>query len=114
MTQEARIQARQAMAGANDEVRHAARVLTKQELTSRLLALFLTAVLVWHTVVLPPNAYAPARRSRRRSPRGEERGAASRRSEVVSTVSEAAGALPEDGACEPVDDLDWPEYIGLD
>jgi len=87
-------------------VRHAARLLTKQELTRQLLALVLTAVLVWHTVLIPANASAPAKRPRRRSPSDEERSAESRRGEVYSN------ALKDTD--ESVDEMDWPEFIGLD
>jgi hypothetical protein len=71
-----------------------------------LLALVLTAVLVWHTVLIPPTLHAPARRTRRPSRGGEERGAKSRRGELRTDASRAA--------VESVDDLEWPEFIGLD
>ncbi|HYH87519.1 MAG TPA: hypothetical protein VEX60_18840 [Pyrinomonadaceae bacterium] len=94
------------MEAASDEVRHAARVLTKEELTSRLLALVLTAVLVWHTVLIPPTLHAHARRTRRPSHGGEERGAESRRGELLKGASS--------DAVESVDDMDWPEFICMD
>ena len=87
-------------------MRHAAKVLTKQELTNRLLALVLTAVLVWHTVLIPPGPYAPARRTRRPSRGGEERGAKPRRSAALNDASRRAA--------ESVDDLEWPEFICMD
>jgi hypothetical protein len=93
------------MRGASDEVRHAAKALTKQELTKQLLALVLTAVLVWHTVLTTPNFHAPSKRTRRPSRGGEERGAKARSCESVAASK---------AAVESVDDMDWPEFIGLD
>lgn len=80
------------------------RTLAKDDLTRHLLALVLTALLVWHTVVIPPTAYAPAKRSPRRRSRGHrEREAESLRS----------GAAPL-SSVESVDEMDWPEFIGLE
>jgi hypothetical protein len=88
--------------------------LTKEELTRHLLALVLTAVLVWNTVLIPASASAPAKRSRHRTPGGERRGAESRRDGTsVGTSRIACGSL-EEVAGDSVDDLDWPEFIGLD
>jgi hypothetical protein len=87
-------------------VRHTTRVLTKQELTRQLLALVLTAVLVWHTVVVPPIPRARAKGPRRRMPGDKERETESRRGKS------RAGARV--ASVESVDDLDWPEFISLD
>jgi hypothetical protein len=72
------------------------------------MALVLTAVLVWYTLVVPP--YAPAPRRAGFAP--EDEGA-------DGEVRNAFGARPltktstkESDA--PVEELDWPEYIGLD
>ncbi len=96
-------------------MRHAARLLTKEELTRQLLALVLTAVLVWHTVVIPANSCAPARRPRRRMRGDQEREAESRRSSRVSTgTPRVTGGSSEESAGDSVDELEWPEFIALD
>ena len=81
------------------------------------MALVLTAVLVWYTLVVPP--YAPAPRRTSRLPEDEA---------ADGEVRHAYGAraLEKDGELRfeilnlesssdvPVEELDWPEYIGLD
>ena len=67
------------------------------------MALVLTAVLVWYTLVVPP--YAPAPRRDDEGADGEVRHARGARAE------EKAGTEASD---VPVEELDWPEYIGLD
>ena len=73
--------------------------LGREELRRQLLALVLTFVLVWYTLVVPP--YAGARSTRSLAPDdeghdGEVRGV---KPQAVKTNSER------------VEDLDWPEYI---
>jgi hypothetical protein len=96
----------------------------RDELTRRLLALVLAAVLVWYTVVIP--AGAPARSSAAPVPddegrdgevRGRDGGAsADSRAYSIAAANEgfAFGPPAGESACEPVEDLDWPEYIYLD
>jgi hypothetical protein len=72
------------------------------------MALVLTAVLVWYTLVVPPYAPAP----RRAWPPPEDEGA-------DGEVRDAGGVRAGKGrAAEtpdvPVEELDWPEFIGLD
>jgi hypothetical protein len=88
--------------------------LTKEELTRHLLALVLTAVLVWNTVLIPASASAPTKRVRRRTPGGEARGAESRRGGASAGTSRIACDSTEQIAGDSVDDLDWPEFIGLE
>lgn len=96
------------------------RARTSEEFRARLMALVLTAVLVWYTLVVPP--YAPAASRASRVPEdegadGEVRNARGSRAESkarelrfqISTLKPAAEA-PD----VPVEELDWPEYIGLD
>ena len=84
------------------------RARTSEELRARLMALILTAVLVWYTLVVPPYASAPGRS--RSLPEdegadGEVRSAFGARS-LTKDLKEEPGV--------PVEELDWPEYIGLD
>jgi hypothetical protein len=77
---------------------------TREEFRARLMALVLTAVLVWYTlVVVPPYAPAPLRDDEGAD--GEVRRARGARAE------ERDGTEAPD---VPVEELDWPEYIGLD
>lgn len=96
------------------------RARTGEELRARLMALVLTAVLVWYTLVVPPYAPAPSRAPRLPEDEGadgEVRNARGARAEAktrdllfqISTRKSPAKA-PD----VPVEDLDWPEYIGLD
>ena len=72
------------------------------------MALVLTAVLVWYTLVVPPYAPAPGRAGLRPDDEG-----------LDGEVRRARGACDgTKGAAEsldvPVEELDWPEFIGLD
>ncbi|MFL6282513.1 MAG: hypothetical protein ACJ74Q_05040 [Pyrinomonadaceae bacterium] len=79
---------------------------TREELRARLMALVLTAVLVWYTLVVPPYAPAP-----RRAPNDDEGADGEVRHARGARAEERAGT---EAACVPVEELDWPEYIGLD
>lgn len=114
MKREARTEAQRATRATGGEVRQALKVLTKEELTRQLLALVLTAVLVWHTVLVPSSSHAPAKRPRRRSPGDEARAAQSRRNMLGAGTTWVAGGPPDESAADSVDELDWPEFIGLD
>ena len=88
--------------------REALRARTSEELRARIMALVLTAVLVWYTLVVPP--YAPAPRRAGLAPDdegadGEVRGAFRTRSLKKDSAEDSDA---------PVEELDWPEYIGLD
>ena len=81
------------------------------------MALVLTAVLVWYTLVVPPYAPAPLRAARLpedEAADGEVRHAkgtpASNGSRDLSFEVSDLNA----SADVPVEALDWPEYIGLD
>jgi hypothetical protein len=70
------------------------------------MALVLTAVLVWYTLVVPP--YAPAPRRALNDDEGAD-----------GEVRHARGSFAEtkaktEASDVPVEELDWPEYIGLD
>ena len=90
---------------------------TREEFRARLMALVLTAVLVWYTLVVPPYAPAPGRAvlpnddewadGEVRSARGETK---ARKLRVQPPNLEASAEAPD----VPPDELDWPEYIGLD
>ena len=112
--------------GLNVEVGRGAEPPSREELTRRLLALVLAAVLVWYTVVVPSGA--PARASAARVPEdggqdGEVRegilsgGRGGSRPDLhaylIAVAAEGAGVGPADaeGASDSVEDLDWPEYI---
>jgi hypothetical protein len=73
-------------------------VLKREEFRRHLMAFVLTTVLVWYTFVSVPCATAP--RPREEEPGGEVRPAGLRR----ETSDEET----------PVEELDWPEFIGLD
>ena len=80
---------------------------TGEELRARLMALVLTAVLAWYTLlVVPPYAHAP----RRAGMLPEDEGAGGEVRQARGP-ERAAKAEPAD---TPVEELDWPEYIGLD
>jgi hypothetical protein len=98
----------------------------REELRRRLLALVLAAVLVWYTVIVPSGA--PARSYAARTPDdegrdGEVRGGEMRgregfaradsRAYSIAGVKEefAFGPPAVEDEREPVEDLDWPEYI---
>lgn len=96
------------------------RARTGEEFRARLMALVLTAVLVWYTLVVPPYAPAPSRASRLPEDEGAD-------GEVRNARGARAGAKTQDlmfqisarkpaseAADVPAEDLDWPEYIGLD
>jgi len=96
----------------------------REELTRRLLALVLAAVLVWYTVVIPAGAgakssAAPAPDDEGRD--GEVRGLggvapAGSRLHPFAAAEEgfAFGPSAEGAARGSVEELDWPEYIYLD
>jgi hypothetical protein len=84
------------------------RARTREELRARLMALVLTAVLVWYTLVVPPYAPAPVRAGRL----PEDEGADGEVRNVKGARAET-WAEPE-GVDARVDELEWPEYIGLD
>jgi hypothetical protein len=96
----------------------------KEELKRRLLALVLAAVLVWYTVLIPSNA--PARSYAARVPddaardgevRGHDTGATADArvySMAAANKGVAFGPVAGESEAEPVEDLDWPEYIYLD
>jgi len=96
------------------------RARTSEELRARLMALVLTAVLVWYTLVVPPYASAPSRASRLPEDEGadgEVRGACGARAgaKVQDLLFQISTRKPSAEAADvPVEDLDWPEYIGLD
>ena len=69
------------------------------------MALVLTAVLVWYTLVVPPYAPAPGMRPDDEGLDGEVRRARGARAET----KDAAESFDV-----PVEELDWPEFIGLD
>lgn len=90
------------------------RARTREEFRARLMALVLTAVLVWYTLVVPPYAPAP----RRVALPNEDEGADG---EVRNAPSETKGqdlkvqiSNLNSSTDVPVEELDWPEYIGLD
>ena len=90
------------------------RARTSEELRARLMALVLTAVLVWYTLVVPPYASAPSRAPRLPEDEGsdgEVRGAGEKGQDLLFQISTRKPS-PE-AADVPVEDLDWPEYIGL-
>ena len=68
-----------------------------EELRRQLLALILTLVLVWYTLVVPAGAATP----RRFEPNDE------------GHDGEVRGVKPQsvESNSRPVEDLDWPEYI---
>ena len=84
------------------------RARTREELRARLMALVLTAVLVWYTLVVPP--YAPAPRRAGMVPEDEGCDAEVRGREGARTLTKAAAVAAD----VPVEELDWPEFIGLD
>ena len=96
------------------------RARTSEELRARLMALVLTAVLVWYTLVVPP--YAPAAVRAPRLPEdegadGEVRDArgSRARARAQDLIFQISPRKPSAEAADvPVEDLDWPEYIGLD
>ena len=83
------------------------RTLTREELRGHLMAMVLTAVLVWYTLVVPP--YPPAHVRAGLPPDDEEQDGEVRLARALRAVTKAAEA-----ADVPVDELDWPEFIGLD
>ena len=93
------------------------RARTSEEFRARLMALVLTAVLVWYTLVVPPYAPAPSRAPRVPEDEGADGEVRSARAESkarelrfqISPFKPSAEA-PD----VPVEELDWPEYIGLD
>ncbi|HVF42148.1 MAG TPA: hypothetical protein VM936_04005 [Pyrinomonadaceae bacterium] len=93
------------------------RARTGEELRARLMALVLTAVLVWYTLVVPPYASAAGR-----APRLPEDGGADGEVRGARAVAKGRDLLFQistressaEAADAPLEDLDWPEYIGLD
>jgi hypothetical protein len=71
--------------------------LGREELRRQLLALVLAFVLVWYTLVVPAGAASP----RRFEPDDEERDGEVRGLKPQSVKTDS----------QPVEDLDWPEYI---
>ncbi|HEV7890739.1 MAG TPA: hypothetical protein VGP08_08870 [Pyrinomonadaceae bacterium] len=93
------------------------RARTSEEFRARLMALVLTAVLVWYTLVVPPYASAPSRAPRvpeDEGTDGEVRNARaeSKGQELIFQISPRKP--PAEAPDVPVEELDWPEYIGLD
>src|SRR5215210_2682302 len=96
------------------------RARTSEEFRARLMALVLTAVLVWYTLVVPPYAPAAVRAPRLpedegadgevRAARGASAGAKARDLKFQIPPRKVSGEAPD----VPVEELDWPEYIGLD
>ncbi len=84
------------------------RARTREEFRARLMALVLTAVLVWYTLVVPPYAPAP----RRAGPAPEDEGADGEVRGAFGTRSTKKDSAEDFDV--PVEELDWPEYIGLD
>jgi hypothetical protein len=84
------------------------RARTGEEFRARLMALVLTAVLVWYTLVVPP--YAPAQGRAWRPP--EDEGADGEVRPARRACGEAGAEAADVDA--PAEELDWPEYIGLD
>jgi hypothetical protein len=112
--------------GLNVEVGRVAEPPSREELTRRLLALVLAAVLVWYTVVVPSGG--PARSRAARTPDDEGRDGEVREGEMrgrvggaraglraysIAGVKEefASGPSGVEAARESVEELDWPEYI---
>ena len=73
--------------------------LSREELRRQMLALVLAFVLVWYTFVVP--AHAGSRSSRVMTPDDEGHD---------GEVRGAGGASPLEKP-QPVEELDWPEYI---
>ena len=71
----------------------------REELNEYLLALVLTAVLVWYTYVSVPHTSAPVRRPQ--APDAEERGGGPGPAPAGNVEAEARAD----------EDLDWPEFI---
>jgi len=69
----------------------------RDELRRQLLALVLSLVLVWYTLVVPAGAFTPSR------PVYDDEG----------HDGEVRGLRPQSvkADSQPVEDLDWPEYI---
>jgi len=93
------------------------RARTREEFRARLMALVLTAVLVWYTLVVPP--YAPAPRSAARLPEDEAADGEVRLADGARELTKDEGLRFEPSSLNsssdvPVEELDWPEYIGLD
>lgn len=82
------------------------RARTREELRAQLMALVLTAVLVWYTLVVPPYSPAP-----RRAGHDDEGADGEVRQARGARAEETAGTEAADVS---VEELDWPEYIGLD
>ena len=101
-------------------IREDFRARTSEEFRARLMALVLTAVLVWYTLVVPPYAPAPSRAPRLPEDEGadgEVRGARGGRAEAKGQelIFQISTRKPSAGAPDvPVEELHWPEYIGLD
>lgn len=96
------------------------RARTSEEFRARLMALVLTAVLVWYTLVVPPYAPAPSRASRVPEDEGTDGEVRSARgSRAESKARELRFQISNrnytaEAPAVPVEELDWPEYIGLD
>ena len=93
------------------------RARSGEELRARLMALVLTAVLAWYTLVVPP--YAPAQGRAWRPPEdegadGEVRSARAGEKGQELRFEISTRKPPAEAPDVPVEELDWPEYIGLD
>jgi hypothetical protein len=101
-------------------IREEFRARTSEEFRARLMALVLTAVLVWYTLVVPPYAAGPSRAPRLPEDEGadgEVRGARGARAEAKGQelIFQISTRKPSAEAPDvPVEELDWPEYIGSD
>ena len=84
--------------------------------TKRLLSLVLCAVLVWYTFVNPSDAPAQGFRGNASDAEGRdlcpEEGAG--KNEWVRAGPGEEYATPKAESCPSVDDLDWPEIIGIE
>lgn len=93
------------------------RARTSEEFRARLMALVLTAVLVWYTLVVPPYASAPSRATRVPEDEGADGEVRNARAESKARQLRFEGSTRKPTAEAPdvpVEELDWPEYIGLD
>ena len=85
--------------GVSLQVGRRAPALTRAELRRQLLALVLTLVLVWYTLVVPAGAGAGSPRRFEPDDEGHD--------------GEVRGVTPPavNNGRRPAEDLDWPEYI---
>ncbi|HEX8351525.1 MAG TPA: hypothetical protein VF611_01270 [Pyrinomonadaceae bacterium] len=83
--------------------------LNREELRRQLLALVLTAVLVWYTLVVP--AHAGPRSSASLAPDDEGLDGEVRDAGHAPPAGRGKPQPPERVKQRPAEDLDWPEYI---